>query len=90
MPRRDAPREVGTKTTSPRIAPPKLWDSRKPPGGNPKSAQNTRELRPREAMPPSDTSGKYVIEGTSPRIAPPKLWDSSKPPGGKPKPAPKA
>ena len=36
-----APRESGTKTTSPRIAPPKLWDSSKPPGGKPKPAPKT-------------------------------------------------
>ena len=37
------PRESVTKSTSPRIAPPKLWDSRKPAGGSAKPAQNTRE-----------------------------------------------
>lgn len=40
-------------------------------------------------MPPSDTSGKYVIEGTGPREAPPKASGSRKPPGGKPKPSQK-
>ena len=41
MPSGDAPRESGTKTTSPRIAPPKLWDSSKPPGGKPKPSQKS-------------------------------------------------
>ena len=89
MPPSDTSGKYVIEGTSPRITPPKLWDSRKPPGGNPKPAQNTRELRPREAMSSSDMSDQYVIRGTSPRIAPPKLWDSSKPPGGKPKPAQK-